>query len=133
MSTERHLSELQFAVMRVLWKRGEATVADVHGTLFEARGLAPTTISTVLSRLEKRGLLSHRSAGRQFIYTALVTEAEVRQSMVVELTELLFAGDPAELVSHLISEREFSLDELDRLRAAIEEQSQDGSGGDGLA
>uniref|UniRef100_UPI002FCBE52B BlaI/MecI/CopY family transcriptional regulator n=1 Tax=Brevundimonas sp. TaxID=1871086 RepID=UPI002FCBE52B len=50
------LSELQLDVMRVLW-RGEASVADVAAALVTSRGLAHTTIATVLTRLAKRGLV----------------------------------------------------------------------------
>jgi predicted transcriptional regulator len=46
------LTELHLDIMRVLWERGPATVADVHQAL-AARGLAQATISTLLRRLEK--------------------------------------------------------------------------------
>ena len=48
------LSELQLDVMRVLW-RGDASVADVAAALADSRGLAHTTVATVLTRLAKRG------------------------------------------------------------------------------
>lgn len=120
MSTERSLSDLQLSVMHVLWAAGEATVAEVHDALHAQRGLAPTTIATVLSRLEKRGLVEHRSEGRQFIYRTRVTEGDVQRSMVSELTDLLFEGNPAELVSHLLSERELDPQDLARVKAMIE-------------
>ena len=44
----RHtLGELQHAIMAVLWERGEAATAEVHEAL-QGRGLAPTTIATML-------------------------------------------------------------------------------------
>jgi predicted transcriptional regulator len=106
--------------MHVLWAAGEATVADVHEALRADRGLAPTTIATVLSRLEKRGLVEHRSVGRQFVYRTQVTEEDVQRSMVAELTDLLFEGKPAELVSHLLSERDLNPQDLARVKAMIE-------------
>ena len=120
MSTEHNLSDLQLSVMHVLWAAGEATVADVHGALHPDRGLAPTTIATVLSRLEKRGLVEHRSEGRQFVYRTRVTQEQVQASMVADLTDLLFEGNPAELVSHLLSERDLDPQDLARVKAMIE-------------
>lgn len=120
MSSEHSLSDLQLSVMQVLWTAGEATVAEVHVALHPERGLAPTTIATVLSRLEKRGLVDHRALGRQFVYRTKVTEQEVRRSMVSELTDLLFQGDPAELVSHLLAARDLDAEELARVKALIE-------------
>ena len=114
MSETHQLTDLQIAIMRVLWERGEATVAAIHEALLAERGLAPTTVATLLSRLEKRGVVKHRSASRQYVYYPAVSEHEVRRSMVSELTERLFDGDVAELVSHLLDAREISSGEGER-------------------
>jgi predicted transcriptional regulator len=100
---ESHLTDLQLAVMRSLWDRPEARVHEVLADL-QDRGieLAPTTVATLLTRLEKRGLLAHRREGRQYVYRALVPEHEVRRSMLSRLTQFFFAGDPGALVSHLV-------------------------------
>jgi predicted transcriptional regulator len=119
MSRPRSLGDLQLAIMRVLWASGEANVADVHRTLMEERGLAPTTIATMLRKMERRGLVKHRSEGRQFIYRATIEESAVHRSMVGELVDRLFGGDSAALVNHLITEGEIHLDELDQLRRRI--------------
>lgn len=126
MTENPRLSDLQFSVMRILWDQGEATVADVHTALHDERGLAPTTVATLLSRLEKRNLVSHRSEGRQFVYRALVSEQDVRRTMVTDLTELLFEGDAAELMSHLLDARDFSADDLARVKSIIEAQEKGG-------
>lgn len=113
------LTDLQLAIVRLLWDRGECTVVDVQEGLHPHRALAQTTVATLLSRLEKRGVVSHRVAGRQFLYKAEVSEPQVRHSMVGELTEMLFAGRPAALISHLIAEREIDRDELDEVKRLI--------------
>ena len=115
------LTELQLAMLRVLWARGEATVAEVTEAL--ERGLATSTVATVLGRLEKRGLVAHRSEGRQYVYRADVDEAEVRESVVVEfadLTEDLFAGDVTGMISQLLTTRDVKGSDLDRLRSLID-------------
>jgi predicted transcriptional regulator len=99
---QQQLSDLQLAIMRVLWDREEATAADVHAELQTDRELAPTTVATLLSRLEKRGLVAHRARGRQYVYRPKVSEQEVRRSMLRRLTEFFFGGDQAALVSHLV-------------------------------
>jgi BlaI family penicillinase repressor len=117
----RHtLGDLQHAIMAVLWERGEATTADVHEALRAERGLAFTTIATMLRKMEERGVVVHRSEGRQFIYCAAVTEGQVRRSMVGELVERLFAGDPRALVAHLVSEHEIDAGELRQLRRRMD-------------
>ena len=113
------LGDLQHAIMAVLWERGEATTADVHQALQEERGLALTTIATMLRKMEDKGVVSHRSEGRQFVYRPTVTQAEVRESMVGELVERLFGGDARALVAHLVSEHEIDGADLAEVRRRV--------------
>jgi BlaI family transcriptional regulator, penicillinase repressor len=113
------LSELQIALMRVLWDRGETSTADVAAVLADERGLAHTTIATLLTRLEKRGVVVQRRDGRQLFYRAAVEESEVRRSMVADLIGSLFAGDANELVAHLVEEAEIAPDDLARIRERL--------------
>jgi BlaI family transcriptional regulator, penicillinase repressor len=119
MEKSHKLGNLQLAIMRVLWEESEATAVDVHAALYAARRLAPTTIATMLRKMEEKGVVAHRTAGRRFIYRSTVTEEEVKRSMVSELMERLFEGDASELVSHLLAEGEIDRAELDRLRERI--------------
>jgi predicted transcriptional regulator len=117
----RHtLGELQHAIMRILWERGEATVSEVHDGLYDDRRLAPTTIATMLRKMEDKGVVDHRVEGRHFVYRPTVSEQEVRSSMVSELVDRLFAGDPAALVSHLVDGRNITADEVERLRELLD-------------
>src|SRR5262245_770499 len=111
-----HLSELQLAVVRVLWKKGEATTAEVVAALGSRRGLAPTTVATLLTRLAKRGVLTQRRDGRTLVYRALVTEADVQRSMVADLVANVFKGDAAALVAHLLREEEVAPGDLETVR-----------------
>lgn len=124
MGGPNHLGDLQYAIMRVLWDEGEATVARVQERLSsgEERDRALTTIATMLTKMEKKGVVAHRSAGRQFVYRALIDEKDVHRSMVEELTQRLFRGDFGALVSHLLTEQEIDKKELQRLRALIAEK-----------
>ena len=123
------LTELQLSLMKVLWERGEATVSDVQQALQAAsRPLAATTIATVLSRLEKRGVVAYRIDGRQYVYRALFTEAEARGSVLAEVTERLFEGDVAMLVSELLASRDLRQGDLERVKALIAEKEREMGG-----
>lgn len=112
------LSELQLDLMRVLW-RGEASVAEVAAALAGSRGLAHTTVATLLSRLAKRGLVEARRDGRQLLYRARVEESQVRRSMVGDLIQSLFKGDPKALLAHLVRENEVAAGDLARVQALL--------------
>lgn len=126
------LTELQLDIMTVLWARGEATAVEVREALLPERELAPTTVSTLLSRLERKGVVAHRSEGRQYVYRAAVEEARVRRSLVGEFTEMadrLFAGDVAELVTQLLAASDVGPDDLARVRKMIEQREAELRGG----
>jgi predicted transcriptional regulator len=119
--TDAHLlTDLQFAIMRILWERGSASAAEICEGLRAERGLAQSTVATLLTRLEKRGVVKHETRSRQYVYYPTVTESEVRRTMVSELTERLFNGDVTALMSHLLSARDMSHGDLARVRELIE-------------
>ena len=129
--TDAHtLTDLQLAVMRVLWDRGDSTVTDVVEGLLPERPLALTTVATVLSRLEKRKIVVHRTEGRQYVYRARVTEKDVRRSMVSQLTDMLFDGSPTALISHLLASRDIDARSLDEVKRLIEDEERKGGKGD---
>lgn len=120
MPEQHSFTALQLAILKVLWDRGEATVIEIWEALHAERGLAQTTLATMLSRLGKRGAVSHRSVSRQFVYRALVTEDAARHSMVSELTARLFEGDVPALVSHLLTAQDVSPGDRERIRAMLD-------------
>lgn len=126
MTPVHQLNDLQIEILRVLWRRGEASVGDVQEALRSLRDPATTTVATVLHRMEKKGLVTHRTAGRQFVYRPSVTEQEVRRSIVSEVTDQLFQGDVAAVVNHLLSGREVSSGDLARVKAMIEARQREG-------
>lgn len=123
-SGEVSLSELQLSLMRVLWARGEASTAEVAEALRSERDLAHTTVATLLTRLEKRGLLASRREGRALLYQPLVTQADVQRSMVGSLVDSLFAGRASALVSHLLDARGVDAGELAELQALLKQRKE---------
>ncbi len=115
------LTELQLAILHVLWERGEATSREVREALMPSRSLALTTVATLLSRLEKKGVLDHRRQGRAHVFRPTVTQSEVRKNMVRELAQNLFGGKPSQLVSHLLLSASLDQDEVRYMRQALDE------------
>ncbi len=107
--------------MKLLWSRGEMTVAELQQTLDSQSRLAYSTVSTVVSRMEKKGLVTHRTEDRVYYYRAAVTEESAGQSMVGEFVERIFAGSPSELVNHLLDGDQVDLTELQRIKALVSE------------
>lgn len=114
------LSQIQLAVMRALWRRGKATTAEVVERVVRERELAYTTVATLLTRLEKRGLVSSVSHGRERLYTPNVSRSQVESDMVSGLVNRLFQGDAQALMSHLIKHNDIDSVDLQQARQLLD-------------
>lgn len=119
MSKKHQLAELQLAIMQVLWRQREATVAEVRKALEPGRRLAHTTVGTMLAKMEEKGHVKHRSVGNANVYRAAIRQDQVSQSMIADLTERLFGGDVKQMVCHLLDDDELTEDDLAELRRMI--------------
>jgi len=125
MSKALKLSNQQLQMVQTLTRLGEGGAKDVQRELAHL-DLAYTTIATVLSRLEKKGVLTSEVRGRERIYRCAVEEHTLQRSMVSSLVSSLFDGDSKALMAHLVEENEFAPEELDELRQLIKRKSAQG-------
>ncbi|WP_165252077.1 BlaI/MecI/CopY family transcriptional regulator [Paludisphaera soli] len=115
------LSEAQLAIMRVVWDRGEATVAEVWKALAAERTLARNTVLTMMTRLEEKGWLRRTAEGRAFRYAAAQPREQVLGGLVGRLLDTAFGGSTEGLILTLLKERGVSRDEAKRIRKLIDE------------
>ncbi|WP_327011332.1 BlaI/MecI/CopY family transcriptional regulator [Dactylosporangium sp. NBC_01737] len=79
------LGELEREVMARLWDAGEPlTVRQVHERLDPDRGLAYTTVMTVLDRLAKKGVVTQQKADRAYRYAAAQTREEMTAALMLD-------------------------------------------------
>lgn len=88
------LGDLERAVMDLLWEHQEAITANMLRDLLsqrtsednvESRPLAVTTVLTVLSRLEKKGLVERERASRPHRYRAVTSREEHTAELMLEV------------------------------------------------
>jgi BlaI family penicillinase repressor len=114
------LGALQAKVMEYVWDRGEATVAEIAEHLGRRRAIVYTTVLVAMQKLEKKGWLTHRVAGRAYVYRPARSREAAQAGLVTEMLDAVFDGDPKLLVSQLLDARPWSPDELGQLRQLIE-------------
>ena len=118
------LTELHLDIMRVLWDRGSATVADVHRAL-AARALAQATISTLLRRLEKKGVIAHDKVGREYAYRPVLSMDAAKRSLVTGMTKRMLPDTVPALIQALWKKRRISAEELAEVKALIAEKERE--------
>lgn len=88
------LGDLELAVMEVLWRNdGPASVRGVHERLRGDRGVAYTTVMTVLDRLSKKGVVERELDGRAWLYRPARTRVDLYVAAIDELLAELSADD----------------------------------------
>ena len=115
------LTEAQRDIMEVVWGRDEVTVSEVREALASRREVARNTVQTMMVRLEERGWLKHREAGRTFYYAAARARASSLGVKVSQMIDRFFAGSPEDMVTALIEYRGLTEDEGQRIRQMIEQ------------
>jgi predicted transcriptional regulator len=117
---EISFTDRELDVMAVLWELGTATVAEVQERLPDE--LAYTTVLTVLRTLEEKGHVAHHDEGRAYRYYPLVAREEAGGSALRRVVRKLFRGSPELLLTQLVSDRDLSEEELERLRRVLDER-----------
>lgn len=107
--------------MRVLWTRGESTVADMVAATSEEGALAYTSVLTTIRILENKGCVTHRQDGRAFLYSATLGEQEASRSEVRQVLQRFFGNSRERLLLSLLGDEELTPEELKRLKEAIAE------------
>jgi BlaI family penicillinase repressor len=111
-------TDRELDIMSVLWDLGDATVAEVRQQL--ADKLAYTTVLTVLRTLEQKGFVEHTGEGRAHRYHPLVQREAAGRNALRRLVDKVFQGSPELLMTHLVSDKNLSDEELRRLRKLLE-------------
>jgi BlaI family transcriptional regulator, penicillinase repressor len=119
-TADRTLAPQELAVMKVIWKKGTATVRDVYETLREGRPLAYTTVMTTMNILETKGFLEKSRADRAFSYTPTRSRQQVVGAMVKDFVNRVFDGAAQPLLLHLATSETLSSKERSELRKLIE-------------
>jgi predicted transcriptional regulator len=113
------LTQAELRLMKVLWERGESTVAEMVTATSAEAALAYTSILTTIRILETKGYVRHRQEGRAFLYNSCIGEAEASRSEVRHVLQRFFGNSRERLLLSMLGDGELRPDELKRLKEAI--------------
>lgn len=123
MQPDQELPDAELEVLACLWQKGEATARDVRESMQHYRRLTHSAVSTLLTRLQDKGLVTRRKGpiGKAFLFRAIAQPKRTRRRLVGDLLERVFGGDPLAVVSSLFETRTPTQDELERLQELLDE------------
>lgn len=121
MATPPEPTERELQILKVLWERGEATVREVYETLRDDVPIVQNTVQAFLRLMEDKGLVSHRTEGRTFVYRATSSGERTKKDLMSGLIDTVFDGALDQLVASALAAKKPSREELVRLRALLAE------------
>ena len=111
----------ELAILRILWDLREATVRQVYEEARKDHPIVQNTVQAFLRTMEQKGLVSHRTEGRAFLYRPVLPKDTAGRRLLSGLLDQVFDGAVDQLVQSALSLRRPSTSEVERLRAMVRE------------
>jgi predicted transcriptional regulator len=113
------LSKLEFAIMEVLWTRGEASIREIQETFPAKKRPAYTTIQTTVYRLETKKIARRtRKVGNFHIFAPSVSRSAAQRRLIDDLLSL-FGGSSQPVMAHLIESGKLTLEDVKAAEATL--------------
>lgn len=107
------LTSKEEEVMELIWKLGSCSPKDAQAEYPEPKPHI-NTIATMFQSLEKKGYVSHRTAGRGYIYEPLVKKETYGSNKLDAFVNRHFNHSYMNVVSTLVREEKVTEEELEQ-------------------
>ncbi|MGC9364244.1 MAG: BlaI/MecI/CopY family transcriptional regulator [Fidelibacterota bacterium] len=118
------LTQLEWEIMKRVWKNGKTTVREVHEALSAGQSKAYTTIQTYMERLVDKKYLSKEKIGLVNFYTARVKESDTLKRETTHFVKRAFDGSVSKLAAFLFDTQDFNEHDLEEIKRLIESREQ---------
>lgn len=121
----RPIGDQELALLRDLDGHGAATVAEVVERFGQPRGLARSTVLTMMERLRKKGHLARRQVGGVYRYATRTAPGDAVQHAVAAFVDRTLNGSVTPFVTFLAEAHQVSdaeLAELEELVARLQDE-----------
>lgn len=118
----RHLTELQQAIVDFIWKAGPSTAEQIREGLVPRHHLKDSTVRTLLRRLEERDLLTHTVEGKLFVYSATVPSRSLAARSVQQIIERFWSGSAEQFLAGMVDEKVLTPAQIRKLAAKIKDR-----------
>jgi len=121
MASEQTPTERELEILKILWERGRASVREVYEQMSRSAPIVQNTVQAFLRTMEEKGLVTHRTEGRTFIYGPVPRRDETKNRLVSRMLQRVFDGAIDQLVQSALSLRQPTRQELQKLEELIEQ------------
>lgn len=112
-------TEVELAILRVLWDRGLSSVREVHEVLQGSRDTGYSTTLKMMQVMFDKGLLTRDESRRPQLYAPSVPEEQTQRQIVDDLIHKVFGGSARKLVLRAVQSEHVTADELAEIRRIL--------------
>ena len=116
----RELTKAEEQVMQVVWNVGQGFANEIMAAYPEPKP-AYNTVLTIIKILEKKGFVKHETFCRAHRYYAAISREEYSHRYLGSVVERYFNNSYLDLVSAFAKKENFSVEELEEMKKAIDE------------
>ncbi|MCE0497481.1 MAG: BlaI/MecI/CopY family transcriptional regulator [Methylacidiphilales bacterium] len=119
MGKSPRISEAEWVVMEVVWRRHPVTALEVVRQLAAHKQWQDQTIRTMLRRLIRKKALSYRAEGKTYYYSPAVSREQCVRGESRSFLERVFGGAAHPLLVQLVQEAKLSPEEIAELKRIL--------------
>lgn len=109
------ISNAEWRVMRIIWSLGSATTAEVIENLDQQEDWQPSTVKTLMRRLENKGYLTDDGVVRGRSFAPLISESAAMLSAGDDLFSSMCAMKKGMVLTHLVEDTDISKSDIDEM------------------
>lgn len=116
------MANAELAVMDLLWKQEPLTARQIREQLYPDQGASQNgTVQRLLQRLEEKGYVQRDRVAAVNHFATTLSRAEYGGGQLEKLANRLTSGSIAPLITHLVEKKKITAEEIDRIRAILEQ------------
>jgi BlaI family transcriptional regulator, penicillinase repressor len=109
-------TESELEILQVLWKKGQATVRDVHEELSKSKAAGYTTTLKLMQIMDEKGLVERDTALKTHVYKARYSQEQAQVNALDKILSTVFKGSTSELVIQALGHHKASKEEIDAIK-----------------
>ena len=114
-------TESELEILSLLWELKEASVRQIHERLAETKDTGYTTTLKTMQIMHTKGLVTRNEENRSHIYRLATNQEATQNSLLKNLMSTAFGGSSKALVMHALGQDNPSKDEIDEIRAFLDQ------------
>jgi predicted transcriptional regulator len=124
-TSSKHPTELELAILKILWRDGPSSVRQVRDALAPFRDLAYTSVMTVLGIMVRKKYVRRSRSGGGYVYAAVLSEQAAGSRMLRDIVHRVFDGSTLAVMQQLIETSDLDAGELAQIRQLIQRKSKE--------